>query len=144
MKENYKVLIVEDDAMTLSLLCKMVETIGGYEVVPCQSAKRAMEVLSDPHNKWKPDVILSDFMMADGDGIDLLNNVRSKFGQDVPFVFITCANRDLFGYLISHDSNIDIIPKPLMLFKLKKILNRLNPNLKSKLDYLDYRERDAE
>lgn len=140
MKENYKVLIVEDDAMTLSLLCKMVEAIGGYEVVPCQSAKRAIEELSDPNNNWRPDIILSDFMMADGDGIDLLKNVRSKLGRDVPFVFITCANRDLFGYLISNDANIDIIPKPLMLQKLKKILNKLNPS--SELNFA-YNERDA-
>jgi two-component SAPR family response regulator len=140
MDKNYKVLIVEDDAMTLSLLCKMVEAIGGYEVIPCQSAKKAIEVLSDSHNNWRPDIILSDFMMADGDGIDLLNNVRSKYGNDVPFVFITCANRDLFGYLISNDTNIDIIPKPLMLVKLKKILNKLNPHLESNLNY---REKDA-
>jgi CheY-like chemotaxis protein len=141
MRENYKVLIVEDDPMTLSLLCKMVESIGGYEVFPCQSAKNAIDKISHSNNLWRPDIVLSDFMMADGDGIDLLNSVRNTYGENVPFVFITCANKDLFGYLISNGTNVDIIPKPLMLQKLKKILNKLNPQT---LRHLDHDKQEAQ
>lgn len=121
MSTKYRVLIVEDDPMTLSLLSQMVNAFGEYEIVSCRSAKEAIEKLIS----WQPDVILSDFMMDNGDGIDLLNNVRGDYGKEIPFVFITCVNINAFSPLISNEVNINILPKPLKIGSLREMFNKL-------------------
>jgi two-component SAPR family response regulator len=122
MITHFRVLIVDDDPMTLSLLSQMVKTFGVYEIVACQSAKEAIEKIS----VWQPDVILSDFMMDNGDGIDLLKNVRKEYGHEIPFVFITCVTKEMFTPLISNEVNICIIPKPLKLQNIKEIFTKLD------------------
>lgn len=126
MTTNYKVLIVEDDPMTLSLLSIMVKKIGDFEIVTCQSATEAIEKISNPFNKWQPDVVLSDFMMDNGDGIDLLKSVRKKFGKNLPFVFITCVHKDLLAPLIEAEIDINIVTKPLSLHNVKEMFSRFN------------------
>jgi len=93
MNTDYKVLIVEDDPMTLTLLSQMVKAIGNFEIQSCHSAVEAADQIS----RWTPDIILSDFMMDNGDGIDLLNKVRDYYELDIPFIFITCAKKEIIS-----------------------------------------------
>jgi CheY-like chemotaxis protein len=122
MITHFRVLIVEDDPMTLSLLSQMVKAFGVYEIVACQSAKEAIEKIS----VWQPDVILSDFMMDNGDGIDLLKKVRKEYGEDLPFIFITCVTKEIFAPLLSSEVNISIVPKPLKMQNIKDMFTKLD------------------
>jgi len=122
MITQFRVLIVDDDPMTLSLLSQMVKAVGPYEIVACQSAKEAIEKIS----VWQPDVVLSDFMMDNGDGIDLLKNVRKEYGADVPFVFITCVSKEVFAPLLTNEVNINIVPKPLKIQNIREMFHKLD------------------
>jgi DNA-binding response OmpR family regulator len=67
-----KVLIVDDDHTMVSLLATLLE-LDGFEVIPLTEAGDLEENL---HND-KPDLLIMDVFMTNGDGIELLRKVRS-------------------------------------------------------------------
>jgi DNA-binding NtrC family response regulator len=123
--KNYKVLIVEDEPSTLMLLSQMVNSMGDFDIISCHSAREALAALSDKSEKWQPDLVLSDFLMKNGDGMDLLGSLRRQYGLNLPFVFVTSAGREL-GPLLSHQTNIEIIDKPLRVQRIKEVFSKHN------------------
>jgi len=74
MKE--KILIVEDDSIALEGMRLSLE-IEGYDVLAVNNAKKALEILS----KERFDLILSDIVMDEISGIDLLLHVKKKWPE---------------------------------------------------------------
>jgi CheY-like chemotaxis protein len=116
---------VDDDHSTQILVAQIVKSLGSFEIISCSSASEAVKKLEI----WQPDVVLSDFMMDQGDGIDLLNRVREEFGDSIPFIFITSVNFELIRPLISNEIEINIISKPLHIQHLKTMFKKLNIDL---------------
>ena len=85
---NRQVLIVDDDPVSLLLLRHMLEA-NGFTVVEATGVSAACGVLMDaePH---QIDIIVSDYLMADGTGLDLFGAVMAeeRFAA-VPFVLLT-------------------------------------------------------
>ncbi|HEX8150499.1 MAG TPA: PAS domain-containing protein [Pyrinomonadaceae bacterium] len=69
--EGMKVLIVDDDHDARRLLTEVLSRRGA-EVSTAASAAEALETLQ----AWRPDVLLSDIGMPDGDGYELIQRVR--------------------------------------------------------------------
>jgi CheY-like chemotaxis protein len=103
------ILIVDDEAdlrntISFDFLRK------GYNVLTASSGNGALKILSEK----KVDLILSDVRMADGDGIELLNQVKSnnKTGGDNPVVIFITAISDLsLNYAFEHGVDA-VFPKP--------------------------------
>jgi CheY-like chemotaxis protein len=121
-----KILICEDDETTLYLLNQIIGSLGRFEIKQCPSAAEALEAIYKDQNIWKPNLIVSDFMMDNGDGIDLLKKIRFNFNPEIPFLFVTSASPKLIHTFISHDTCSDIISKPLNLTHIKNALIRFN------------------
>lgn len=63
-----RVLLVEDEAMSRTLLTDVVRA-AGYDVVPCADAKSAMKALRD----FDPDAVITDIDLGTGpSGLDLI------------------------------------------------------------------------
>jgi EAL domain-containing protein (putative c-di-GMP-specific phosphodiesterase class I) len=77
------VLLVEDDAFQLRLFRRLLED-AGFEIVVAANGKEAIAKIEA--NSF--DVILSDILMRDIDGIDLLRAVRQR-NTDVPVLLMT-------------------------------------------------------
>ena len=90
MKEEIKILIVEDEAL-IAMYLKAKFTRLGYSL--CETAadeKTALHIFDTE----KPDIILSDIMLANGDnGIDVMMKIRETT-PILPIVFLTGYEED--------------------------------------------------
>lgn len=77
------ILVVDDQPSILVLLQHQLRT-AGYAVVPAATAHEALRLL----RQQPVDLVLSDLVMPDMDGLTLLARVREEFGP-LPFVVIT-------------------------------------------------------
>lgn len=79
------ILLVEDDALLLEVMCNILEG-EGFEIHPAKNGRQALEFFLN----LKPDLIISDIMMPEMDGYELLKSVRNlPNGVTVPFLFLT-------------------------------------------------------
>ncbi len=80
---NGRVLIVDDEPDILEILKEIVEQ-SSVLVFTATNGKEAMDILETK----QIDVVLSDLMMPQMDGVELLREMRNK-KMDLPFIFIT-------------------------------------------------------
>jgi CheY-like chemotaxis protein len=74
MRNNQKgiVLVVDDEAAFCAVICEILEA-NGYEPHYTLTAAEALQVLEHLH----PDIILSDVMMPDMDGLSFVSHLRA-------------------------------------------------------------------
>ena len=75
----------------------------------------------------RPDLVLLDVMMPDGDGFEVVRRMRSAGGPEVPVIFLTArdeVNDRLAGFEVGAD---DYVTKP---FSLDEVLARIRAVLK--------------
>ncbi len=99
-----RILVVDDEAPVRSMIGATLEH-GGYEVVLAASGSQAIEVMSG----IAIDLVLTDIVMQDGNGIALLERIRAQFPQ-VPVVMVSAIHdisvaidsmrRGAFDYLL--------------------------------------------
>lgn len=77
------VLIVEDDAATRRLY-KFMLTNGGYPVIEAEDGVAALELLA----QQPCDLVITDMNMPRMDGMELIQNIRHKYG-DLYVILIT-------------------------------------------------------
>jgi two-component system C4-dicarboxylate transport response regulator DctD len=82
--ENNEILIVDDDDLLLFSLKHILSKIG-YEVVLAENATSALKLLCE-----NPRIVavISDVLLPDMSGIDLLKKVREK-EINTPFIFLS-------------------------------------------------------
>ncbi len=89
--DGVRVLVVEDDPVTLDLL-KFIFDESGAEVITAASVDEAL----DAFERFRPDALVSDIAMPDRDGCDLIREVRSREpqqGGNIPAVAVTAYAR---------------------------------------------------
>jgi response regulator RpfG family c-di-GMP phosphodiesterase len=79
MKE--RILVVNDEEQLLVIVCAML-TAAGYQ---CKTAANGIQALSLLDSGEEFDLLFSNLMMPNMDGIELLKRTREKF-SDIPFV----------------------------------------------------------
>jgi len=86
-----KVLVVDDDIAMLMIISKSLEQFYGFHVETVENIEAAFEKLRT--NKF--DVILSDYMMDNGDGNILLARLKGTNSlRYMPVIFLTAINDD--------------------------------------------------
>jgi DNA-binding response OmpR family regulator len=87
MKENaipQKILVVEDEEDMLSVMDLRL-TSTGYKVILADTCKAAMEKFRDE----KPDLIMLDIMLPDGEGFDLCQRMKEETDNAVKVIMFT-------------------------------------------------------
>ncbi|MDD5687027.1 MAG: response regulator [Elusimicrobia bacterium] len=87
----YKILVVDDDIITLQLL-EFLLTKHGYSVTLCDRGsdgiKKALEI--------KPNVILLDVMMPEMNGIEVCKNLKANpETKNIPILFLSALGQDM-------------------------------------------------
>ncbi len=83
-----QILLVEDDDTIRDLLADIL-ILEGAEVRTAASGNEALRLLTT----IRPQLIISDIMMADGDGHDLLRSVQTDpLLNGIPFIFLTARS----------------------------------------------------
>lgn len=109
-----KILIIDDEVQIRSLLARMLG-LEGYEVCQagdCKAAIRQLEI-------QQPDVALCDVFLPDGNGVDLVLNIK-KTAPNVEVILLTAhgnipdgvqaIKNGAFDYITKGDDNNKIIP----------------------------------
>jgi two-component system, OmpR family, response regulator len=114
-------LVVDDEATILELLAGSLR-LAGFEVVTAASGAEAVRVAASS----RPDLVLLDVMMPDGDGFETLRRIRDG-GSEIPVIFLTARDEvpdRVKGFGIGGD---DYVTKP---FSLDELLGRIRAVLK--------------
>jgi DNA-binding response OmpR family regulator len=85
-----KVLLVDDDALNSKLLLKRLEK-RGFDVKYVSTGRECLDIL-DKDSSW---IVLLDIVMPDMNGIDILNEIRKKWGQVETPVIMLSANENV-------------------------------------------------
>ena len=116
-----RLLVVDDEATILELLSGSLR-LAGFEVVTASSGAEAVQAAASS----RPDLVLLDVMMPDGDGFEALRRIRSR-GSEVPVIFLTARDEvpdRVRGFDVGGD---DYVTKP---FSLEELLGRIRAVLK--------------
>ena len=117
-----KLLIVDDNADLLRLLCEQLEGAGYRHIHTAQSCAAARACFA----AQQPELMILDINLPDGDGFSLFRALRAK--ADVPALFLSARDADadrLFGLGLGAD---DYLTKPFLmqelLLRVQRILER--------------------
>jgi two-component system, OmpR family, response regulator len=116
-----RLLVVDDEATILELLSGSLR-LAGFDVVTAASGAEAVRAVTSS----RPDLVLLDVMMPDGDGFETLGRIRSG-GSEVPVIFLTARDEvpdRVRGFAEGGD---DYVTKP---FSLDELLGRIGAVLK--------------
>ena len=116
-----RLLVVEDEDTIRQLLSGSLR-FAGFEVSTAASGAEALRAVTTS----RPDLVLLDVMMPDGDGFEVVRRLRLS-GPDVPVIFLTARHdvRDrVAGLALGGD---DYVTKP---FSLDEVLERIRAVLR--------------
>jgi CheY-like chemotaxis protein len=120
-----RVLVVDDDPWIL----KMVTTVlskRGYEIQVARNGAEGLEAAKST----RPDLIITDIMMPEMDGWDLVRHIRSTAGINlIPVIFLTALSDDedrIQGFRLGAD---DYLAKP---FRFDELELRVEKAFRSK------------
>jgi len=132
-----KILVVEDHPQLSDLLVEQLQV--EYAVVAARTLGQARQLLS----AGPPDLVLSDLMLPDGRGYELVEELRERFGPSAPPLVILSALGDpeekAAGLLAGAD---DYIVKPFSTGELRARIERALRRATERELFLE-RQRDA-
>jgi two-component system, OmpR family, response regulator len=122
--EPARLLVVDDEPTILELLSGSLR-LAGFEVVMAASGAAAVRAAASS----RPDLVLLDVMMPDGDGFETLRRIRSG-GSEVPVIFLTARDEVPDRVRGFKEGGDDYVTKP---FSLDELLGRIRAVLKRTL-----------
>ncbi len=100
------ILVVDDNIMDRTLAGSLVEKQRGWKVIPAGNGREALELLKTK----RPDVILTDLVMDEVDGLALVEAVRSKH-PDVPVILMTAHGSEELAIRALQAGAANYVPK---------------------------------
>jgi two-component system OmpR family response regulator len=116
-----RLLVIEDDQTILELLSGSLR-FAGFDVVTAASGAEALRAVAAS----RPDLVLLDVMIPDGDGFEVVRRMRSS-GPSVPVIFVTARDGvpdRVAGLALGAD---DYVTKP---FSLDEVVERIRAVLR--------------
>jgi len=123
MTQQPHLLFVDDERLLHNVFTRLF-TRHGIEVTTCLNALQAIEELKN--NNF--DLVITDFMMPDMDGLELLGHIRQEYPQ-MKVIMITAHGSVQHAVRSMKSGAIDYIPKP---FSTTELLDRVQTCLDSK------------
>ena len=115
---KYKILIIDDEEMILSMMEKCLGE--EFSVYTAENAKKALELLN-----VIPDIILLDINIPEMDGLELCQLIRGHISCPIIFLTARVTERDVIkGLSVGGD---DYITKP---FRMDELLARISAHLR--------------
>lgn len=144
MSNNYllhkRILLVDDEQELLNMVCSILNEYGFRNITTAKSVNEAITKTES----FTPELAILDVMLPDGNGFDLMEQLRTQ--NDYPVLFLTARGEDddkFRGFGLGADDYIvkPFLPKEL-LFRIMAILRRSykneNPLVQLKNSQIDF------
>jgi len=130
-RNNGRCILIVDDETLIRELCGRV--LDGYQVLQAANGAEALEIL----RQESVDVVLTDIMMPDIDGLTLLHKAKELDPTQVVIVMTGFADKDMVLQALRESAD-DFLTKPLNLHQLKTTISKAldKKRLKEELVYL--------
>jgi DNA-binding NtrC family response regulator len=130
-------LIVDDEAAIRFGMRDFLEA-HGYEVFEAEGCQEAQKLFRSS----RPDVVIVDYMLADGNALDLLPRLKAM-DADIPFVILTGHGSIDLAVRAVKEGAEQFLTKPVELPALLVILERLLENQRNRQQQLVRNSRQA-
>jgi DNA-binding response OmpR family regulator len=117
-RAKHSILLIEDDASIHELI-----RLGLGDALDVWHAPTAADALSITQERT-PHLVILDYYLPDGDGLDLLKKLRTSLGPKVSLIVLTAAS-DVDEAAVLRAGADDYIEKPFELDVLKARIERL-------------------
>lgn len=118
------ILIVDDEEMSLMLTESILS--AKYKTMRALSAREALDICE----KQKPDMILSDLMMPEMNGFEMVDILHDRYGKGIPVIFMTANESEEAVFQGLGKGAVDFLRKPLkanvLLDSIDSIMSRLD------------------
>lgn len=114
-----RLLIVDDEHLVRDMLAELFEC-DSTQVLTASNAREAIRLLSEHHF----DVVISDIVMPEGDGIELLLEMK-RSAHGAPLIAISAPTNQLYLQAIKRLGAVQCFEKPLDLQALQDAVQRL-------------------
>ncbi len=119
MRPSNRILIVDDEPVTLEILSTMLGR-AGYDTRQAGSGMEALAVLG---TEGEFDLVLSDLMMAEIDGLALVEQTRDRF-PDMPIIMVTAVDDVAVALGSLRNGAYDYLLKPFERAQLLAVVQR--------------------
>ncbi len=131
---NDRILVVDDEETIREIVCSMLEGAHFHT----RQAANGIEALSILESGNEFDLVLSDLMMAEMDGIALLERAKERY-PDVPIVMVTTVHDISVALQAIRNGAYDYLPKPFEREQLLATVRRALENRRLKRENDAYR-----
>jgi len=100
--EEIKVLVVEDDPFFQRILTKRL-LAEGYQVSAAGDGREGMKAIVS----FEPDLVISDWMMPEVDGLELCQSVKTGLKEAAPYFILLTAKGEISNKLLALDTGAD-------------------------------------
>ena len=97
-----RVLVVEDDPFFQRVLQKRL-TAESYQVQVAGDGREGMKAIV----AWEPDLVISDWMMPQVDGLELCQSVKTGLRESAPYFILLTAKGELSDRLLGLETGAD-------------------------------------
>ena len=124
--DKLKVVVVDDDEGSREILRLIITKKFGYMVFTASDGKEALDII----NKETPDLVITDFMMAKMNGVELIEKIRGLGGayEKIEVILIS-AHGSMETYLDAMNLGAyEIINKPFHSSEIERVIRKLTEN----------------
>jgi DNA-binding response OmpR family regulator len=97
-----KVLVVEDDPFFTRILQKRLSA-EGYQVITAGDGRAGMKAIV----QHEPDLVISDWMMPEVDGLELCQSVKTGLREAAPYFILLTAKGEISDKLLALETGAD-------------------------------------
>ena len=114
------ILVVDDEAQITRVLRTSLGT-HGYDIRIANDGETALEICKE----WTPDLVITDLMMPNMDGVELCRRLRTK--SRVPIIVLSVKGEERTKVQALDAGADDYVTKP---FGMEELLARVRANLR--------------
>ncbi len=112
------ILVVDDASADLNLVRRALEK-QDYVVIAAESARQAMSAL----RKHSVDVVVTDVMLSDGDGLEVLRRIR-EHDEHLPVILMTSNSDSGLAIQAMKFGALDYLLKPIDISEMRAVVAR--------------------